>query len=128
MRAIYKAPGKDPQTVEIENTLSVLQQIVGGYIETVRISDNGILIMNEEGKLLGLEPNFYLGAIGDTIVGPVLIVGENGDEFADLPADEADEIERILKEASKYEEDETDRRRPELSENIRRADDTRGGD
>ena len=127
MRAIYKAPGKDPQRVEIGND-GFLQQIVGGYIETVRISDNGILVMNEEGKLRGLEPNFYLGAIGDTIVGPVLIVGENGDEFADLPADEADEIERILKEASKYEEDETDRRRPELSENIRRADDTRGGD
>lgn len=97
MRAIYKAPGKDPQRVEIENELGVLQQIVGGYIETVRISDNGILVMNEEGKLRGLEPNFYLGAIGDTIVGPVLIVGENGDEFADLPADEADEIERILR-------------------------------
>ena len=53
--------------------------------------------MNEEGKLRGLEPNFYLGAIGDTIVGPVLVVGENGDEFADLPEDEAEEIERILR-------------------------------
>ena len=97
MRAIYKAPGKDPQRVEIGNELGVLQQIVGGYIETVRISGNGILVMNEEGKLRGLEPNFYLGAIGDTIVGPVLIVGEYGDEFADLPADEADETERILR-------------------------------
>lgn len=97
MRAIYKAPGREPQRVEIGNVLGVLQQIVGGYIETVRISENGILIMNEEGKLRGLEPNFFLGAIGDTIVGPVLIVGENGDEFTDLPADEAEEIERILR-------------------------------
>ena len=97
MRAIYKYPGKDPQRVEIGNELGVLQQIVGGYIETVRISDNGILVMNEEGKLLGLEPNFYLGAIGDTIVGPVLVVGKNGDEFADLPEDEAEEISRIMR-------------------------------
>ena len=97
MRAIYKAPGKDPQTVEIENTLSVLQQIVGGYIETVRISDKGILIMNEEGKLLGLEPNFYLGAIGDTIGGPVLVVGEDGEDFVSLPDDEAAEISRIMR-------------------------------
>lgn len=97
MRAIYKYPGKDPQRVEIGNELGVLQQIVGGYIETLRISDNGILVMNEEGKLLGLEPNFYLGAIGDTIVGPVLVVGKNGDEFADLPEDEAEEISRIMR-------------------------------
>ncbi len=97
MRAIYKAPGKDPQTVEIGNELNVLQQIVGGYIETVRISDKGILIMNEEGKLLGLEPNFYLGAIGDTIVGPVLVVGEDGEDFASLPDDEAAEISRIMR-------------------------------
>lgn len=97
MRAIYKAPGKDPQRVEIGNELGVLQQIVGGHIETVRISDNGILVMNEAGKLRGLEPNFYLGAIGDTIVGSVLVVGENGDEFADLPEDEAEEISRIMR-------------------------------
>ena len=97
MRAIYKAPGKDPQRVDIGNDLKVMQQLVGGYIETLRISDNGILVMNEEGKLLGLEPNFYLGAIGDTIVGPVLVVGKNGDEFADLPEDEAAEISRIMR-------------------------------
>ena len=97
MRAIYKAPGKDPQRVNIGNELKVMQQLVGGYIETLRISDNGILVMNEEGKLLGLEENFYLGAIGDTIVGPVLVVGENGDEFADLPEDEAEEISRIMR-------------------------------
>lgn len=97
MRAIYKAPGREPQRVEIGNELNVLQQIVGGYIETVRISDGAILIVNEEGKLKGLEPNFFFGAIGDVIVGPVLIVGENGDEFADLPEDEAEEISRILR-------------------------------
>lgn len=97
MRAIYKAPGKDPQRVNIGNELKVMQQLVGGRIETLRISDNGILVMNEEGKLLGLEENFYLGAIGYTIVGPVLVVGENGDEFADLPEDEAEEISRIMR-------------------------------
>ena len=97
MRILYKQPGQDPRSLVIPNELKVMQQLVGGYIETLRISDNGILVMNEEGKLLGLEPNFYLGAIGDTIVGPVLVVGENGDEFADLPEDEAEEISRIMR-------------------------------
>ena len=97
MRAIYKAPGKDPQRVDIGNDLKVMQQLVGGRIETLRISDNGILVMNEEGKLLGLEENFYFGAIGDTIVGPVLVVGEDGEDFASLPNDEAAEIFRIMR-------------------------------
>ena len=97
MRILYKQPGQDPRSIVIPNELKVMQQLVGGRIETLRISDNGILVMNEEGKLRGLEPNFYLGAIGDTIVGPVLVVGENGDEFADLPEDEAEEIFRIMR-------------------------------
>lgn len=94
MRVLYKEPGQDPRSMVIPNELKVMQQLVGGHIETLRISDNGILVMNEEGKLLGLEPNFYLGAIGDTIVGPVLVVGE---DFVSLPDDEAAEISRIMR-------------------------------
>ena len=88
MKILFKAPGEALRSMVIPNELGVMQQLVGGHIETLRISDNGILVMNEEGKLLGLEPNFYLGAIGDTIVGPVLVVGEDGEEFASLPDDE----------------------------------------
>lgn len=97
MRILYKQPGEDPRSMVIPNELGVMQQLVGGHIETLRISDNGILVMNEYGKLLGLEPNFYLGAIGDTIVGPVLVVGEDGEDFASLPDDEAAEISRIMR-------------------------------
>lgn len=88
MRILYKQPGEDPRSMVIPNELGVMQQLVGGHIETLRISDNGILVMNEEGKLLGLEPNFYLGAIGDTI---------DGEDFASLPDDEAAEISRIMR-------------------------------
>ena len=97
MRILYKQPGEDPRSMVLPNELGVMQQLVGGHIETLRISDNGILVMNEEGKLLGLELNFYLGAIGDTIVGPVLVVGEDGEDFASLPDDEAAEISRIMR-------------------------------
>lgn len=46
---------------EIENTLEALQEIVGGWIEIPFISkklyEEGIdIIINEEGKLIGLEP------------------------------------------------------------------------
>ena len=46
---------------EIENKLSVLQDIVGGYIEYVDLSQDGLtMIVNEEGKIYDLEYN--LGA------------------------------------------------------------------
>ena len=80
MRILYKQPGEDPRSMVIPNELGVMQQLVGGHIETLRISDNGILVMNEEGKLLGLEPNFY-----------------HGEDFASLPDDEAAEISRIMR-------------------------------
>ena len=47
--------------VTIENTLEKCQEIVGGHIETVSFAglrEKGILIVcNEEGLLIGLEPN-----------------------------------------------------------------------
>ena len=97
MRAIYKAPGREPQRVEIENELGIFQQIVGGYIEPVTIDEGVVMLVDEEGKLKGREPNFFFGAIADLILGPVLIVGAQGDEFVSLPEDKANEIERILR-------------------------------
>lgn len=50
---------------EIENTLEALQEIVGGWIEIPFISEKlyeeGIdIIINEEGKLIGLEPQIAI--------------------------------------------------------------------
>ena len=97
MRAIVKEPGKEPIEVLIENDLETLQRIVGGYIEPVTIDEGIVLLCNEEGKLHGLEPNFFLGAIGDLILGTVVIVGAQGDEFVSLPEDKADMISGILR-------------------------------
>lgn len=84
MRIIYKEPGKEPRTMIVPNTLKMLQDLVGGYIETLKIADNVVMIFNEEGKLLDLEPNFFVGAIGDVILGPVVICEEDGEDFASL--------------------------------------------
>ena len=67
--------------IEIDNTLEALQGAVGGYIETVSIASDACLICNEEGRLLGLEPNPVMG-IG--LVGPVLCVGVSGDKFCSM--------------------------------------------
>ena len=81
----------------IPNTLKMLQDLVGGYIEAHKIADNVVLICNEDGKRLGLEPNFFVGAFQDVIVGPVIIAGENGDVFESLSDEDANLIMRILR-------------------------------
>lgn len=43
------------------------------------------IICNEEGRLMGLPYNCNL--LGVSFVGPILIVGVDGEEFAGLPGD-----------------------------------------
>ncbi len=85
MTAIYKAPGQKPEIIDIPNTLEALQEKVGGYIETVTFATDACIVCNEEGRLLGLPDNCWL--LGVHFVGPILIVGKNGEEFCELPGD-----------------------------------------
>lgn len=74
----------------ISNTLKNLQKTVEGNIEVVHIGDLGLLmICNEEGKLRGLERNFILGVVPfhDVIAGTVILCGQDGEEFGDIPID-----------------------------------------
>ena len=81
MKVIRKRPGEEPETIEIETTLAALQKEVGGYIEVIPL-DGMAFIVNEEGKLHGLPENFRFG--NDVLVGTVLLVGTDGDEFCGL--------------------------------------------
>ena len=82
MREIYKAPGCAPEPRDIPNTLEDLQATVGGYIETVTIASDAVIICNEEGRLHGLPHNCRV--FGVDFVGPILIAGVDEDEFTDL--------------------------------------------
>lgn len=44
MKVIYKAPGCAPEPRDIPNTLEELQATVGGYIETVTIASDALVI------------------------------------------------------------------------------------
>ena len=83
MKAIRKKPGCAPEIIEVENTLKALQTEVGGYIETVTIASDAVVICNEEGRLCGLPYNCRF--VGVDFVGPILVVGRNKDEFCDVP-------------------------------------------
>lgn len=86
MKALSIRVGKQPELIEIDNTLEALQKYVGGYIECVTFSDC-ILICNEEGKFNGMRPNRSVGF--DTIYGDFLLVGEDetGEDFDDISDD-----------------------------------------
>ncbi|MEE0120581.1 MAG: DUF3846 domain-containing protein [Agathobaculum butyriciproducens] len=97
MKAIRKKPGCAPEIIEVGNTLKALQREVSGYIETVTIASDAVIICNEEGRILGLPDNCRV--CGVDFVGTVLIVGTKGDEFCDVP--EADFLMDHLREEHK---------------------------
>ena len=46
-----------PYVTNISDSLENLQKIVGGYIETVGIATDCVMVCNEEGRLIGLPDN-----------------------------------------------------------------------
>lgn len=87
IKAIIKRPDeKVGRETLINNTLERFQMIVKGYIETVPLTMNSVIICNEEGKIAGLAPNFMFGDI-DMICGTVIVCGVDGEEFCDVPFD-----------------------------------------
>lgn len=83
IRVIVKLPGEEARTETIENTLQAFQNAVGGYIETVTITGDLVVICDEDGRLKGLPYNCSI--CGVDFVGPILGVGVKRDNFADAP-------------------------------------------
>lgn len=83
IKVIYKPVGKPYEAREIPNTLEACQELVGGYIEAVTICTDLVLVCNEDGRMLGLKSNPYLGY---DFVGDWFLCGVDGDEFTDVPA------------------------------------------
>lgn len=83
IQVIRVRPHQAPELITIDNTLKALQHEVDGHIEMVTLSSSAAIVCNEEGKLLGMEPNRRVGA--DIIVGAFLIAGHKGSETVSLP-------------------------------------------
>lgn len=77
---IIEAENRELKIIEkFEHSLENLQEVVGGYIEAVRVDDSITIWVNEEGKLQGLAPNFMLidnsNRAYDLVAGNVVITG-----------------------------------------------------
>lgn len=80
----------------ISNTLENLQRTVGGYIEAFPVDEKNVIICNEEGRIKNLPCNCTLfddkSLLGlriplQTFYGDIIVVGTDGDEFADVQID-----------------------------------------
>ena len=67
IQSLMIAPHQYPEPVTLSNDLDSLQKAVSigppeqGLIEFVYLEDNVTILCNEQGKLIGLEPNRRLG-------------------------------------------------------------------
>ncbi len=82
MRVIVKKPNERAEARNVPNELDEWQKLVGGYIETVTLTPHFAMIVNEEGRLLGLPDNFTWH--GQYIKGTAVFVGIKDDEFVDI--------------------------------------------
>ena len=85
-------PMKEPYVKEIAPGLHALQAEVGGDIAASYPFDDPVgLVLNDEGKLIGLDLNRSLrdehGEIYDIVAGAFLVVGLGPESFASLPPD-----------------------------------------
>ncbi len=97
LRIVLKKVGEIPEIMNIENTLESKQKLVGGLIEVATVTEDILLICNEEGKLDNLLPNLIFDF--DYIAGDCFFVGddyENGD-FKSLTDEQIEEIKDLCK-------------------------------
>ena len=72
LTVVIKEPDQPARIDRIDASLANLQALVGGYIESVRLGDTQFIV-NEEGRLRNLQPNFISQHVG-TIRGTAIIL------------------------------------------------------
>ena len=84
------SPGRRPEKITIAHTLEAMQAVVGGSIQAIYpFEDQAALVCNEEGKLLGMEPNRVIrdtdtGEMVEIICGTFFICGLGREDFESL--------------------------------------------
>ena len=95
IRILYKGIGEVPKMMVIDNTLRAKQKLVGGLIEVVQYDEDVVLVCNEEGKLLNMQPNLVFDY--DYIAGNCFVIGDDY-KRGDFRSLSFEEIEKYTKE------------------------------
>ena len=77
IRVLMVEPNEHPKEFLLKNTLPAMQEAVGGLIDIVDLNDDACILLNDEGKLTGLEGNRRVG--NDVIVGNFYVCGSSED-------------------------------------------------
>lgn len=101
MSVLLVEPWEYPKIIELEDEYEALKDAVGGMIEVTYPFDEEVgIILNEEGKLIGLEPNRAMrtndGEVYDIYVGPFLVVGLTEDSFCSLSKEQLEKYEKMF--------------------------------
>lgn len=91
IKVVYIEPGRDPEFRTVNNTLEAMQILVKGYIEALTVSNDMVIICNEEGRLRNMPYNREL--FGIDLYGPIVLVGTEGEDFTDAPVEDLLEVE-----------------------------------
>lgn len=86
IKILKKEVGKNAEFTEIENSLEAMQAVVGGYIETVTVKKNIVIVCDEEARLS--NKHFNISFNGIQFFGDIFFCGVDGDEFTDLPEED----------------------------------------
>ena len=101
IKVLLVEPEERPKVVEIGTGLEDLQHAVGGDIEVVYPFEDRVgLIVNEEGKLIGLPLNRALrdenNEVYDIIAGAFLVAGLTEDNFGSLTEEQIGKFEGLF--------------------------------
>lgn len=75
IRVLMVEPYKYPKEMILRNELESLQEAVDGRVDIIGLDDNVCILLNDEGKLIGLEGNRSLG--DDIIAGTFYVCGSD---------------------------------------------------
>ena len=82
IRVLIVEPHRAPYESEIANTLEGEQKAVEGLVDYVYNDDGTIIVVNDEGKINGMEGcRRYRN---DVLVGPIFIAGDDGENLCSL--------------------------------------------
>ncbi len=106
IKGIIVKPGHTPEVIEFNNGYKELQRLVEGNFEMPYIFDDADVVVNEEGKLNGLEANkllYHNGQLIDILFGNIVIVDSNDEgETISLSQEKIDKYMRVLSKCSIY--------------------------
>ena len=102
MRILVIEPEHRPEVREIDDSLTTMQQIVGGLIQPIYLDDSVALICNDEGKLMNLPANRGLrdkdGQMYDIVFGTFFLCGApaDSDHFTSLTQEQIEQYRKMF--------------------------------